>query len=86
MDIGYDSTLGLPLSTCCCALPPAVLEICVLLSLLLLLFIYLFILTANWFLRGGSGTTVMHNTQITHITQNNTPHCNKTQHAKLHRH
>jgi hypothetical protein len=26
------------------------------------------------FLHGGSDTTIRHNTQITHITQNNTPH------------
>jgi hypothetical protein len=36
----------------------------------------LFILTANGVLPGGSGTTIRHNTQITHITQNNTPHSN----------
>jgi hypothetical protein len=29
--------------------------------------------------------TIRRNTQITHITQNNTPHSNKTQHTKLHR-
>jgi hypothetical protein len=34
--------------------------------------ILLFILTANGFLPGGSGTTIRHNSQITHITQNNT--------------
>jgi hypothetical protein len=45
----------------------------------------LFILIANWFLSGGSGTTIRHNTQITHITQNNTPRSNKTQHTKLHK-
>jgi hypothetical protein len=41
----------------------------------------LFILTANWFLTWslGSGSKIRH-TQITHITQNNTPHSNKTQH------
>lgn len=32
----------------------------------------LFILTANGFLPGGSGTTVRHDTQITHFAQNNT--------------
>jgi hypothetical protein len=37
----------------------------------------LFILTANAFVPGGSGTTIIH------ITQNNTPHSNKTQHTKL---
>jgi hypothetical protein len=40
----------------------------------------LFILTENEFLPGGSGTT------ITHITENNTSHSNKTQHTKLHKH
>jgi hypothetical protein len=45
----------------------------------------LFILTANGFLPGGNGTTVRHNTQMTHITQNNTPHSNKTQHTKLYK-
>jgi sensor histidine kinase regulating citrate/malate metabolism len=34
------------------------------------------ILTGNGFVSGGSVTTVRHNTQITHITQNNTPHSN----------
>jgi hypothetical protein len=33
---------------------------------------FLFILTADRFLSGGSGTTIRHNTQIRHITQNNT--------------
>jgi hypothetical protein len=37
--------------------------------------IYLFILTANWFLPDDSGTTMKHNTLITHITQN-TPRSN----------
>jgi hypothetical protein len=32
--------------------------------------VLLFIVTANGFLPGGSGTTIRHNTQITHITQN----------------
>jgi hypothetical protein len=32
----------------------------------------LFILPANVFLPGGSGNTIRHNEQITHITQNNT--------------
>jgi hypothetical protein len=31
----------------------------------------LFILTANEFLPGGSGATIRHDAQITHITQNN---------------
>jgi hypothetical protein len=50
-----------------------------------LLFLLLFVLTVNGFLPGGSGSTIRHNTQITHITQNNTPHLNKTQHTKLHK-
>jgi hypothetical protein len=29
------------------------------------------------FLPGGSDTTIRHNTQITHITQNNTPYSNR---------
>jgi hypothetical protein len=41
-------------------------------------FLLFFILTANGFLPGGCGTT------ITHITQNNTPSSNETQHTKLH--
>jgi hypothetical protein len=45
----------------------------------------LFISTTNGILPGGSGTKVRHNTQRTHITQNNTPHSNKKQHAKLHK-
>jgi hypothetical protein len=32
----------------------------------------LFILTANGYLPGGSGTTIRHNKQIKHITQNYT--------------
>jgi hypothetical protein len=47
--------------------------------------ILLFILTANGLLPGGSGTTIRHNTQITHTPQNNTSHSNKTQHTKLHK-
>jgi hypothetical protein len=34
----------------------------------------LFILTVNGFVPGGSDTAIRHNTQITHITQNNTAH------------
>jgi hypothetical protein len=45
----------------------------------------LFFLTANGVLPGGSGTTIRYNTQVTHITQNNTPRSNKTQHTKLHK-
>jgi hypothetical protein len=37
-----------------------------------LFLLLLFILTANGYLPGGSGTTIRHNTQITHIKQNNT--------------
>jgi hypothetical protein len=32
----------------------------------------IFILTANGFSPGGSGTTIRHSTQTTHITQNST--------------
>jgi hypothetical protein len=39
----------------------------------------LFILTADGFLPGGSGTTIRHNTQITLQS-------NETQHTKLHTH
>jgi hypothetical protein len=45
--------------------------------------IFYFILTANRFLLGGSGTTIKHNTQKTHITQNNTLRSNKIQDTKL---
>jgi hypothetical protein len=48
---------------------------------------YLFIyFNCKWVFRGGSGTTIKHNTQISQITQNNTPHSNKTQHTKLNKH
>jgi hypothetical protein len=40
--------------------------------------ITIIILTANGFLPSGIGTTITNNTQITHITQNNTPSSNKT--------
>jgi hypothetical protein len=46
------------------------------------LFIYI---NCKWVLPGGSGTTIRHNTQITHITQNNTSRSNKTHHTKLHK-
>jgi hypothetical protein len=52
---------------------------------LLLLLLLLFILTANGFLSGGSCITIRYNTQITHITQDNTSRSNKTQHTKLHK-
>jgi hypothetical protein len=45
---------------------------------------YLFILTANGFSPGGSGTTIRHNTQITHITQNNTTIKRNTAHKTTH--
>jgi hypothetical protein len=38
---------------------------------------YLFILTENGFLPGGSGAAIRHNTQITHHTQTK-------QHTKVH--
>jgi hypothetical protein len=47
-------------------------------------FLLLFILTANGFLPSGSGTTVGHNTQITHITQNNTTLKQNTAHKTTH--
>jgi hypothetical protein len=48
---------------------------------------YYYILTANGVLPGGIGTTrtIRHSAQITHITENNTPHSNKTQHTELHK-
>jgi hypothetical protein len=49
-----------------------------------IIIIYIFILTANGFLPGGSGTTVRHNTQIPHITQNNT-RLKQIKHTKLHK-
>jgi hypothetical protein len=51
----------------------------------LLLLLLLFILAANGFSPGGSGTTIRHSTQITHVTQYKTPRSNKTQHTKLHK-
>jgi hypothetical protein len=41
-------------------------------------YFYFYYLNSNGFLPGG-------NTQRTYITQNNTPHSNKTQHTKLHK-
>jgi hypothetical protein len=41
-------------------------------KLTVIIIILLFTLTANGFLPGGSRTTIKYNTQITHITQNNT--------------
>jgi hypothetical protein len=42
------------------------------------------ILTANGFSPGGSGTTIRHNTQTTHITRNNTTIKRNTAHKKRH--
>jgi hypothetical protein len=58
------------------------LRVVVVLHLLLLIFI----LTDNGFSLGGSGTTITYNTQITRITQNNTPRSDKTHHTNLHNH
>jgi hypothetical protein len=46
--------------------------------------ILLFILTANGFSPGGSGTTIRHNTQTTHITQNNITIKRNTVHKTTH--
>jgi hypothetical protein len=47
---------------------------------------YLFIyLNCEWVLPSDNGATIRRNTQLTHITQNNTPHSNNTQHTKLHK-
>jgi hypothetical protein len=48
------------------------------------LLLLLFILTANGFLPGGSGYTIRHNKQITHITQNNTTIKRNTAHKTTH--
>jgi hypothetical protein len=42
---------------------------------IIVVFIYF---NCKWVLPGGSGTTIRHNTQTTHVTQNNTPRSNKT--------
>jgi hypothetical protein len=39
---------------------------------MIIIILIVFILTANGFLPGGCRTAIRHNTQITHITQNNT--------------
>jgi hypothetical protein len=52
--------------------------------LLLLLLLLLLILTANGVLPGSSGNTISHNTQITHITQNNTTIKRNTAHKTTH--
>jgi hypothetical protein len=44
---------------------------------IIIIIIIIIILTAHGFVPGGSGTA------ITHITQNNTPHSNKTQRTEL---
>jgi hypothetical protein len=46
-------------------------------------FYFCLYLTANGFSSGGSGTTIRHNTQITHIIQNNTTIKRNTVH-KIH--
>jgi hypothetical protein len=51
---------------------------------ILLLLLLLFILTANGFSPGVSGTTIRHNTQTRHITQNNTTFKRNTVHKKTH--
>jgi hypothetical protein len=48
------------------------------------LLLLLFILTARGFLPGGSGSTIRHNTQITHIPQNNTTIKRNTAHKTTH--
>jgi hypothetical protein len=47
-----------------------------------LLLLLLFILTANGFSPGGSGTTIIHNTQ--HTSHKIRQRSNETQHTKLH--
>jgi hypothetical protein len=50
-----------------------------------MVFIYLFLFiyfNSKGFLPGGSGTTITHNTQITHIAKNNTPRSNRTTQTK----
>jgi hypothetical protein len=48
------------------------------------IYYYLFILTANGVLPGDSATTIRHNTQITHITQNKTTIKRNTAHKSTH--
>jgi glucose dehydrogenase len=50
--------------------------------IIIIIIINVIILTANGFLPGDTDTILRHNTQIRHITQNNTPRSNKTQHTK----
>jgi hypothetical protein len=56
------------------------------LTQLILGYSILFILSANGFSPGGSGTTVRYNTQLTHITQNNTTIKWNTPHKTTHTH
>jgi uncharacterized ion transporter superfamily protein YfcC len=49
----------------------------IIIIVVIIIIIIIIICTANWFVPGGSGTTITHN------AQNNTPHSNKTQHTKL---
>jgi hypothetical protein len=41
----------------------------VIIIIIIIFIIYLFILTAKGLLPGGSGTTIRHNTQVTHHTK-----------------
>jgi hypothetical protein len=52
--------------------------------IIIIITIIIIILTANGFVPGGNDATIKHNTQITHITQNNKPRSNKSQLTKLH--
>jgi hypothetical protein len=53
-------------------------------SVSLFIILLLFILTANGVSPGGSGTTIRHNTQVTHITQNNATIKRNTLHKTAH--
>jgi hypothetical protein len=50
----------------------------------IVIILLLFILTANGFSLGGSGTTGRHNTQITRTTQNSTTIKRNTAHKTTH--
>jgi hypothetical protein len=52
--------------------------------IIIIIIIILFILTANGILPGYSDYTIRHNTQITHITQNNTTIKRNTTHKATH--
>jgi hypothetical protein len=54
------------------------------LSLQRVIILLLSILTANGFSPGGSDTTIRHNIQTTHITQNNTTIKRNTAHKTTH--